>query len=61
MNGLRFVFRTLSLLRITIMLFIRSTPNCIFCEKEPTEEDKIEKTLQTMLPFNWALQHQYQA
>jgi hypothetical protein len=32
-----------------------------FCEKEPSEEDKIEKTLQTMLPFDRVLQHQYRA
>jgi hypothetical protein len=32
-----------------------------FCEKEPSEVDKIEKTLQTMLPSNRILQHQYRA
>jgi hypothetical protein len=32
-----------------------------FCEKESLEEDKIEKILQTMLPFVWVLQHQYRA
>jgi hypothetical protein len=32
-----------------------------FCEKEPLEEEKIEKTLQTMLPSNWVLQQQYRA
>jgi hypothetical protein len=32
-----------------------------FCEKEPLEEDKIEKTLQTMLPSDQVLQHQYRA
>jgi hypothetical protein len=41
------------------MLFIRSAPNCGFCEKEPSEEDKIEKTLQTMLPSDRILLHQY--
>jgi hypothetical protein len=30
-----------------------------FCEKEPSEEDKIEKSLQTMLPSDRVLQHQY--
>jgi hypothetical protein len=30
MSGLRFVFKTLSLLRTTIMLFIRSALNCDF-------------------------------
>jgi hypothetical protein len=32
-----------------------------FCEKEPSEEDKIEKSLQTMLPSDRVLQHQYRA
>lgn len=32
-----------------------------FCEKEPTDGDKIEKTLQTMLPSDRILQHQYRA
>jgi hypothetical protein len=30
-----------------------------FCEKEPSEADKIEKTLQIMLPSDRILQHQY--
>jgi hypothetical protein len=32
-----------------------------FCEKEPSEEDKIENTLQTMLPSDRVLQHKYRA
>jgi hypothetical protein len=32
-----------------------------FCEKEPFELDKIEKTLPTMLPSDRILQHQYYA
>jgi hypothetical protein len=32
-----------------------------FCEKEPSEEDQIEKTLQTMLSYDEVLQHQYGA
>jgi gag-polypeptide of LTR copia-type len=32
-----------------------------FCEKEPSDGDKIEKTLQTMLPSDRILQHQYRA
>jgi hypothetical protein len=32
-----------------------------FCEKEPSEDDKIEKTLQTILPSDRVLQHQYRA
>ena len=30
-----------------------------FCEKEPTDADKIEKTLSTMLPSERILQQQY--
>jgi hypothetical protein len=60
MSGLRFVFKTLSLLRIITMLFIWSTPNCGFV-RESSEDDKIKKTLQTMLPSNRVLQHQSQA
>jgi hypothetical protein len=33
MSGLRFIFRTLSLLRTIIMLFIRSASNCDFVRK----------------------------
>jgi hypothetical protein len=33
MSGLRFIFKTLSLLRTTITLFIRSAPNCDFVRK----------------------------
>jgi hypothetical protein len=32
-----------------------------FCEKQPSEENKIEKTLQTMLHSDQVLQHQYRA
>jgi hypothetical protein len=32
-----------------------------FYEEEPSEEDKIEKTFQTMLPSDQVLQHQYWA
>jgi hypothetical protein len=32
-----------------------------FCEKEPSEVDKIDKTLQTTLPLDRILQHQYRA
>jgi hypothetical protein len=38
------------------MLFIRSAPNYDFV-REPSEEDKNEKTLQTMLPSDRVLQH----
>jgi hypothetical protein len=32
-----------------------------FCEKEPFDEDKIEKALATMLPSDRVLKHQYRA
>jgi hypothetical protein len=32
-----------------------------FCEKEPSDEDKIEKTLTTMLPSDRVLKRQYRA
>ena len=32
-----------------------------FCGKEPSDADKIEKTLQTMIPSDRVLQHQYRA
>jgi hypothetical protein len=32
-----------------------------FCEKEPSDKDKIEKTLSTMLPSDRVLQQQYRA
>jgi len=32
-----------------------------FCEKEPIDADKIEKTLSTMLPSDRVLQQQYRA
>ena len=32
-----------------------------FCEKEPIDADKIEKTLSTILPFDRVLQQQYRA
>jgi hypothetical protein len=32
-----------------------------FCEKQPSKADKIEKTVQIMLPSDKILQHQYRA
>jgi hypothetical protein len=32
-----------------------------FCEKEPYDEEKIEKILTTMLPSDRVLKHQYHA
>jgi hypothetical protein len=40
------------------MTFIKFVLGCIFCEKKPYKVDKIEKTLQTMLPSDRILHHQ---
>jgi hypothetical protein len=43
MNGLRFIFRTLSLLRIIIILFIRYAPNCDFVRKNHHKRTSLKK------------------
>jgi hypothetical protein len=43
MSGLRFVFRTLTLLRTTIMLFIRSAPNCDFVRKNHQRRTRLKR------------------
>jgi hypothetical protein len=43
MNGLRFIFRTLSLLKIIIMLFIRSAPNCNFVRKNHQNRIRLKR------------------
>jgi hypothetical protein len=43
------------------MLFIRFVLNYGFVEKEPSVEDKIEKTLTTILPSGRILKLQYHA
>jgi hypothetical protein len=43
MSELRFVFKTLSILRTTIMLFIRSTPNCIFVRKNHQKRIRLKR------------------
>jgi hypothetical protein len=43
MSGFRFVFRTLSLLKTTIMLFIRSAPNCIFVRKNHQRKTRLKR------------------
>jgi hypothetical protein len=42
MSGLRYVFRTLYLLRTTIMLFIRSTSNCDFVRKNHQRRTRLK-------------------
>jgi len=41
------------------MLFIKLSAKLKFCKKEPTDAEKIEKTLSTMLPAQMILQQQY--
>jgi hypothetical protein len=43
MNGLRFFFRTLSILRATIMLFIWSVPNCDFVKKNHQRRIRLKR------------------
>jgi hypothetical protein len=42
------------------MMFIKYVQGCVFV-REPSKVDEIEKTLQTMIPSNRILQHQYHA
>jgi hypothetical protein len=43
------------------MLFIRFVLNYSFMKKKPSNEEKIEKTLMTLLPSDRILKHQYHA
>jgi hypothetical protein len=43
MSGLSFVFRTLSLLRTTLMLFIRSVLNCNFVRKNHQRRTRLKR------------------
>jgi hypothetical protein len=43
MNGLIFVFGTLSLLRTTIMLFIRYAPNCVLMRKNHQKRIRLKR------------------
>jgi hypothetical protein len=43
MSGLRFIFRTLSILRTIIMLFIRSVPNCGFVRKNHQRRTRLKR------------------
>jgi hypothetical protein len=61
MTGFTWDSRIINLLKIIITQFIKYVLSCIFYEKESFEVDKIEKTLQTMLPSNRILQHQYRS
>jgi hypothetical protein len=61
MNGSIFVCKTISLLVITTMLFIRSVPACVFAARNHQMWIRLKKTLQTMIPSDRVLQHQYRA
>jgi hypothetical protein len=43
MSGLRFIFRTLSILRTIIMLFIRSVPNCGFVRRNHQRRTRLKR------------------
>jgi hypothetical protein len=43
MSELRFIFRTLSLLRTIIMLFIRSVPNCDFVRRNHHRRTRLKR------------------
>jgi hypothetical protein len=43
MSGLRFIFRTLSLLRTIIMQFIRSALNCAFMRKNHQKRTRLKR------------------
>jgi hypothetical protein len=43
MSGLRFIFKTLSLLRTTNMLFIRYAPNCDFVRKNHQKRTRLKR------------------
>jgi hypothetical protein len=45
MSGLRFIFRTLSLLRTIIVLFIRHAPNCDFMRKNHQRRTRLKRLL----------------
>jgi hypothetical protein len=51
MSGLRFVFRTLSLLRTIIMLFIRSAPNCGFVRKNHQRRTRLRRLFKLCSPL----------
>jgi hypothetical protein len=58
MSGLKFIFKTLSLLRTIIMLFIRSAPNCGFVRRNHQRRTRFKRLFRLC---SLVLQHQYQA
>jgi hypothetical protein len=51
MSGLRSAFRTLSLLRTIIMLFIRSAPNCGFMRRNHQRRTRLKKLFKLCSPL----------
>jgi hypothetical protein len=51
MSELRFIFRTLSLLRTIIMLFIRSVPNCGFVRKNHQRRTRLKRLFRLCSPL----------
>jgi hypothetical protein len=51
MSGLRFVFKTLSLLRTIIMLFIRSAPNCGFVRRNHQRRTRLKRLFKLCSPL----------
>jgi hypothetical protein len=51
MSGLRFVFRTLSLLRTIIILFIRFAPNCGFVRKNHQRRTRLKRLFRICSPL----------
>jgi hypothetical protein len=54
MNGLRFIFRTSSLLKIIIMLFIRSTPNYDFLRKNHQKRTRLKRLFKLCFLLIWS-------
>jgi hypothetical protein len=51
MSGLRFIFRTLSLLRTIIVLFIRFAPNCGFVRKNHQRRTRLKRLFRLCSPL----------
>jgi hypothetical protein len=51
MSGIRFAFKTLSLLRTIIMLFIRSAPNCGFVRRNHQRRTRLKRLFKLCSPL----------
>jgi hypothetical protein len=61
MIGFTYAYKIINPLETIIILFIRFVLDYGFMRKNLSDEDKIEKTLTTMLPSDRVLKHQYRA